>query len=413
MTRNIIALIGFALLAGCGGGGGDSATPSSAPAPLAQPDMLTATSQGLLRGKANGQGQRLMLAKSNLHKSIVVLSKPNVFYTTRAPNDIWTVRTDGTGDRAVVNTSNAEFIRTVNGSWLIYGESIPQPSGRLVDRYGSVNIDTGEQFQFDDSEGTNYRPQNTSRLISTTSQQQISSLTVTGADRLTYASLTTEEQTVGTFLDTHQLVGDALIYSRSASLRSGSYSRTYTIPLGGGTAALLDEERYDTYSAWSIGSRVVYHRRAPFPDPSQQADVVSIQNNGTNRVVLASNPANEAVQGVTTNHVVIRRNLSGDDHLIVVPINGGPEKLLMVMTNDEFVELITGDLLIVRRPSGTWTLDLNGALKQIGTETGDYGFMSIGNAVCMNKGEAVWCMPLDGSGPQVKIADEGKIVGVL
>ena len=56
MTRNIIALIGLALLVGCGGGGGDSATPSSAPAPTAQPDMLVATSDGLWRGKANGQG---------------------------------------------------------------------------------------------------------------------------------------------------------------------------------------------------------------------------------------------------------------------------------------------------------------------------------------------------------------------
>ena len=141
--------------------------------------------------------------------------------------------------------------------------------------------------------------------------------------------------------------------------------------------------------------------------------MVSIDADGTDRVVLASHPANEAVQGVTTDQVIIRRNLSGNDHLIAVPVAGGTERLLLTMTDSEFVDLIVGDLLIVRRPSGTWSLDLNGRLTKLGTVVGDSGFVAVGDAVCVTKVTAVWCMPLDGSGPQVKIADEGKVVGVL
>jgi len=43
--------------------------------------------------------------------------------------------------------------------------------------------------------------------------------------------------------------------------------------------------------------------------------------------VLASPPANEAVQGVTTDKVIIRRNLSGNDQLIAVPVAGGAVSL--------------------------------------------------------------------------------------
>ena len=412
MTRNIIALIGFALLAGCSGGGGDSAAPGSAPAPLAQPDMLTATPQGILRGKANGQGQHFILAKSNIRLSFVTVSQDHVLYPYAG--DIWTVRTDGTGDHAVLNTPDREFIATVNGLWLIYGKDARTSGGSFVTSYGSINVETGAQFPFDDGEGTLFMNQNAARIISTTSQRQISSLTVTGSDRLTYASLTPDEQLGGgTFLKTVGIVGNVLIYSKSASLAPSTfYSRTSTIPLAGGTPTLLDEERYDTFSAWSVGNRIVYHRMDSFPARGQN-DVLSIQKDGSNRVVLTTDPANEAVQGVVGNEVIIRRNLSGNDQLVAVPVTGGQERILMTMTDSEFVQLVVGDLLILRRPTGTWSLDLNGTLTKLGTVVGDSGFIAVGDSVCMTKVTAVWCMPLDGAGPQVKIADEGWVFGVL
>jgi hypothetical protein len=107
----------------------------------------------------------------------------------------------------------------------------------------------------------------------------------------------------------------------------------------------------------------------------------AVQNDGTNRVVLTSQSANEAVQGVATDQVIIRRNLSGNDQLIAVPVAGGTETFLMTMTNDEFVDLIVGDLIILRRPSGTWILDLHGKLMQLGTVKAD-GFVAVGDAIC-------------------------------
>ena len=85
----------------------------------------------------------------------------------------------------------------------------------------------------------------------------------------------------------------------------------------------------------------------------------------------------------------------------------------MTMTDSEFVQLVVGDRLLVRRPSGSWMLDLLGSLTQIGTVAGDSGFIEIGNAVCLNRGAVAWCMPLDGQGQAVKITDTGRVIGAL
>ena len=165
---------------------------------------------------------------------------------------------------------------------------------------------------------------------------------------------------------------------------------------------------------WVYLARVVYHR-CPFVSgqASSSCDVASVNIDASAPVALTSDPANEAVQGMVGSQVIIRRNLSGNDQLIAVSVTGGPEKLLMTMTDSEFVQLVVGDLLIVRRPTGTWSLDLNGTLTKLGSVVGDSGFIAVGDAVCVTKVTAVWCMPLDGAGPQVKIADEGRVVGVL
>ena len=109
MTRNIIALIALALLAGCSGGG-DSSTTSSTPSPppatpTVQPDMLVATSDGLWRGQANGQGG-VVFNRPNMQQAAVLVSGAHVVYSRDGDHesqDIWTVRTDGTGDRTLFN----------------------------------------------------------------------------------------------------------------------------------------------------------------------------------------------------------------------------------------------------------------------------------------------------------------------
>lgn len=404
MTRNIIALIGLALLAGCSGGGGDSATPPSAPAPSAQPDMITATPAGLLRGKASGQGQHEIFHFPNLHKEKLFVDNGNIVYPRNNQTDIWTVHTDGTGDHALLSTANREFLQALSWPWVIYSDESDF-------FYKSLNTDTRAQFPIDGSPGTIQFKDN--RVI-VASDLQISSVSFTGTDRISYARSDTlvDEQ-----LSSPTIVADMLVYrglTLVSPFASTFSSNLFAIPFIGGSAIPFDSGQSYVSFAGSIGARVIYHR---CPLVSQNTagpcDVVSVRNDGTNSIVLASQPVNESVQGVTTNQVIIRRNLSGNDQLIAVPIAGGAEIPLMTMTDSEFVDLIVGDQIIVRRPSGTWRLDLNGTLTKLGTVVGDSGFIAVGDSVCVTKVTAVWCMPLDGSGPQVEIASEGKVVGEL
>ena len=376
----------------------------SAPAPPAQPDMLVATPAGLVRGKASGQGQHLVFTHTNLQRETVLVSNGNVVYE-RGPSpfsgDIWTVRADGTGDRALVNTPNGEILRVVSGPWMIYTKL---STGQ--EEHWSVRLDTGAQFFLADpaAVGTNIEFMGTDRALMGT-DNQIFSVTLTGTDRRNY----TEDVGGGEVEVANALiVGDALIYRRVNIGGSPAIppSVLFAVSLAGGPAIPLESDQFYTYSTDSIGTRVVYQRCTNGP-----CDVVSVQTDGTNRVVLASQPANEAVQGVTTDQVIIRRNLSGNDHLIAVPVGGGAEELLMTMTDNEFVETIVDDIIIVRRPSGTWSLNLSGTLKQLSNVAGLDGFVAVGNAICSS--DVVWCMPLDGSAPAVKIANEGKVVGVL
>jgi hypothetical protein len=410
MTRNIIALIGLALLAGCsGGGGGDPAAPSSAPAPPAQPDMLTATPAGLLRGKASGQGQHEIFHFPNLHKETPFVSDGNIVYPrTGQLADIWTVRTDGTGDHALVNTPAFEFARAVSGPWLLYSNDKEEEWSVRLDTQAQVFLDThffaGSNVQFQGADRA---------LIGT--EQEIFSIALIGGNRVTYAVLTQQESDQEAQLSPPLIVADALVYRRLTQVSPFSStfsSNLFAIPASGGTTTPLDSGQDYVFIGGAIGARVIYHR---CPLVSQNTagpcDVVSVQNNGAQSVVLVSHPANEAVQGVTTDQVIIRRNLSGNDQLIAVPVAGGNERLLMTMTDSEFVDTIIGDTIIVRRPSGTWTLNLSGTLKQLSTIAGLDGFVAVGNAICSS--DVVWCMPLDGSAPAVKIANEGKVVGVL
>lgn len=416
MTRNIVALIGLALLAGCsGGGGGDPATSTSAPTPSAQPDMLVATSDGLWRGKATGKGG-LIFAQPNLQQQEILVSEGNVLYSRGG--DVWTVHTDGTGDHALLNTADGERLRAVSGPWLIYEKSISGPNQSFVEEQWSLRQDTLAQFFLEDTTGfgVSIQFQGADRVI-LGREHDIFSISTTGAERINYAVLSQQELSQDTELSGPLTVADALIYRRftpRSPFSSTSSSNLFAIPSVGGTTVPLDTGQTYVYTGGAIGARVVY-QRCPFQDPGfvGACDVVSVQNDGTNQAVLASDQANEAVQGVTTDQVIIRRNLSGNDQLIAIPVTGGTEQLLMTMTDSEFVQLIVDDLLIVRRPSGTWTLGMNGTLTKIGSVAGDFGVMAVGDSICLNKGTTVWCMPQDGQGPQVKIADRGKVVGVL
>ena len=423
------ALIGWFLVSilGCGDGGGattplaDSRTaplPPTNPTPAVQPDMVTATPLGLLRGKANGQGQQLIFARPNLHQGDVFLSNGLVYYPREAPSiildypnqDIWSVRADGSQDHAVLNTTADEFVLDAQGNVAIYERGVYTIADGLARTdYGSLRdgapltvLPITERF-------TGYRFMVGTKAFFA-NEHQIYSTNVDGSALSTHATVVAPLT-----LAAADAIDNTLIF-REYNVGTGT-STLKAIPVSGGVSTPLDDGLSYVSYAGHVGSRVVYQQCVIEIDEdglrrAGPCDVVSVDANGSGRALLASQGANEAVQGLVGSQVIIRRNLAGNDQLIAVPVGGGAERQLMTMTDSEFVQLVIGDRLLMGRPSGSWLLDLNGALIQISNVAGS-GSIVIGNAVCLNRGAAVWCMPLDGSTPAVKIADTGKVIGAL
>ena len=383
--------------------------------------MLTATPQGLLRGKASGQGQHLIFAHPNLHREQLFMSQDLVYYpryntppfVATSDADVWSVGTDGTGDHAILNSRLDEFVVGTNGPFAMvtlftYSEAGLEQVDHGTLRAGQPLIRFPITIPFMDfqvmtgTQGYFYTP------------LQIVAANLDGSGVLTLVNMPTPVTTDTQFIAPPLVVvGSTLLFRENDAL--GRFASLQSIPVSGGAVTALDDGRHYNVYAAHVGDRVVSQicRVDPTSFRAGPCDVDGVNADGSGLAVLASDPANEAVQGIIGTQAIIRRNLSGNDHLIAVPVAGGPERLLMTMTDSEFVQLVTSDLLIVRRPSGTWTLDLNGTLKQIGNVQADSGFIVVGNALCANKGTAVWCMPLDGQGQAVKIADTGKVVGAL
>lgn len=418
-----IILTALLVLTGCsGGGGGSDPAPASSQAVAApDPDILTATPQGLLRGKASGQGQQLVFSRPNLHQQAfsgdIFLANGLVYYPREAPpilfdypnQDIWSVRTDGTQDHAVLNTTADEFVKEAQGALAIYEQGHYSLTQGLRTEFGSLANGAPLTTLLITEPFTQYRFLFGARAFFN-NQQQIFSVNANGSSLSTHATAS-----ASTGLAASDVFGNTLIY-RESSFETGT-ATLKSVPISGGGASSLDDGLSYVSYAGHVGSRVVSHRctidSSDLPPRAGPCDVVSVDANGSGPAVLASHAANEAVQGIIGNQVIIRRNLSGNDQLVAVPVAGGPERLIMTMTDSEFVQLVIGDRLLVRRPSGSWMLDLNGTLTQFGNIAGDSGFIAVGNAVCLNKGAAAWCMPLDGQGPAVKIADTGKVIGAL
>ena len=119
MPRTWIAIAGLLFLAGCSGGGGDQGTQAPAPPTAAPTEFVAATSEGLWRGQPNGKGG-VVFAYPNLQREDVLLGDGYVSYSRN--EDIWTVNTDGTGNRALVNTPLGQSLHAVKGPWVFLRE---------------------------------------------------------------------------------------------------------------------------------------------------------------------------------------------------------------------------------------------------------------------------------------------------
>lgn len=413
MTSKIIVLIGLALLVGCSGGGGDEPPSSSPtannPTPAKPTEFLIATPSGLWRGLPNGEGS-IVFAQSNFIQQDLSFSGTHVFYERlKGPNtgtffddtDIWTVKPDGTGHRAAVNTTDPEVLLGSEGPWMVYMKMLFR-NGLIDHEFWSLHENGTQHFLVEENSGLIQLDFFSDRVLFMT-DTHLHSNSLTGGNRIVYVQDTANNL----ILNVAHVVGNFVVY-RTDDFGNGNVSQLFTIPVAGGTATPIETDQFYSYVVATLGTRVIYHRCAPAP----VCEVVSVEADGTGKVVLAADSANEAVQGVTTSQVIIRRNLAGNDQLVAVPVTGGPERLLTTMTDNEFVETMVGDTIIIRRPTGTWTLDLNGNLKQIGTKPGLDFFRVVGNSICSDFGE-IWCLPIDGSRAEVRIDRNGRFLGVL
>ncbi|MEO7859796.1 MAG: hypothetical protein ABIU05_05030 [Nitrospirales bacterium] len=399
MTRRAIALIGLFLLAGCSGGGGEPAAttqsvqgPSNGPAPRDLPGapataFLAATSEGLWRGDTSGKGG-VVFVRPKLQQEDVVFGAGHVSYSVNDA-DIWTVNADGTGNRALVNSPQSEHVNAASGPWVIYFDSD-------IRTWQSVRADTGQQAVLSTTSDDEPYLLVGSRVIFS-ALSQLSSINFDGTDPRLHGP----NYGYAWAFPIAAIAPSSFVYEQHPSPNQRLYAVSLT---GDGQPIPLEDGLSRASYAGHFGTRVVYHR---------DGDVLSVNLDGTQTAVLAQQPENEAVQGIVGDKVVIRRNVSGNDQLVFVPIGGGAETFIMNLTDNDFVEVVAGNSLVLRRSTGTWRLDLNGALTKLGPTAGGHAYQVVGNAVSYNVSAALYCAPLDGSGPEVRIDRNGRIVGAL
>lgn len=343
----------------------------------------------------------MVFEQSNLYRMDVSLGNGHVYYHRDASghSEIWSVRADGSGDHAVLNTGVEEAIMAVNEAGVVYRSNLGTfgsiKNGTPLADFGSALI------VYVVIEG---------ERVFTGNELSAGSKNLDGSNPIVYLNELLFPKLIANLYE----VVDGRLLLRQFNAVSG-VTAVHSVPVSGGSFIQLGDGR--SYYAYKghVDQRVVLEHCVLVsggPPRAGACDVVSMNTDGSGTATLTTHPANDAVQGIMGNQVIIRRNLNGNDHLIAVPVGGGPEKLLITMTDNEFVDAVTDELIIVRRPSGTWTLDLNAKLTQVGTIAG-HGPVTVGDSVCVHAGDAVWCMPLSGAGPQVKIADSGHVVGVL
>lgn len=420
MNRLSIVLIGLFLLAGCSGGGGEPTAPASpssqAPSPppatpptAAPTQFLAATADGLWRGDTSGKGG-LVFTRPKLQQDTVLSSEGHVYYHRVPPipsadgfdlQEIWTVNADGTGDRALVNDLHTSGAVSVRGPWVVYSHSsnTGTPSSSFSEfSWRSVHVETGQQAVL--STSTLDWPQRiVGQRVVFSSDLQLTSINFDGTDARTHVDVSTS----GNYLYTKAVVEpDIVIYEWFNERRYQLFS--VSVSHVGVQGIPLDTSATGSAYKAQAGDRVVYHRGG---------DVLSVRLDGTQQIFLTDTATNEAAQGIVGDRVMIRRNASGHDQLVSVYITGGVEMFIMTLLDTDFIEVVAGDSLVLRRSTGTWRLDLDRTLTKLGSTTGGHAYQVVGNAVCYNVNAALYCAPLDGSGPEVRIDQNGKIVGVL
>ena len=426
MAKNLCFLLVLFLIAGCSGGGSESpdstaSQPATGPQAPPQASLIWLSSSGLFRSHTDGTGRITLDDQPGVSRPVLV-SSTSIVYTREVNRlrDVWAVQLNGTGKHVLANDQDDEILRDAFGSWAIYDRSPGELRGNNI---WSVSLD-GQQAhllvaaneQLDQQFSGFHQGQAAGRAVYLLSCSvlrvdpscgQLHSILPNGSDprQLTVDSFIP-------FIGGH--VGNRLIYSQFSSTEAIDRDILSVPVTGGPPTPLANSQDYESERADLItGSRVVYHRCVVRPPSSfvGQCDVYSVNGDGSGTIALSTHPDNERVQGLIGSRVIVRRNSGATDTLFSIPAGGGAETpMLTIDAQTEFVVGIVKDRVILRRPTGLWSLKADGeSLTQLTNQVDELAG-SAGEFVCFARGQALWCVPADGSAEPTQVTDNGVFV---
>lgn len=436
------------ILVSCSGGDSEAppspATQPSSAQPPAPAGLIWRHDNQLVRSQTDGSGQ-VTLADEPAGIEKVVVSGRTVVYevpqsqsrTGNIPLDIRAVQIDGMDAHLVRRSAVPQwfYLLDVIGPWVLHTDrtgpefSPPPPSLASIQVNGtaprilSAAVGSGELWQ-----APNYERQVQGRAIFEFAGNYFTILP-NGADlrQLTfYPPFPHGDESFTALLGTRGVVGDSLIYqtviSPSSPTTPEGTPKLFAVPAPGGPVVKLGAgPEYEILGA-VINTRVVYNRCVLMALPDfdftlGQCDVSSVQSDGHGRVALTATRDINYVQGAIGEQVIIRRSQRGGttDSLFSIPVSGGAETpLLTLSAQNEFVSGIVGDRIILKRPTGLWSLKGDGSsLVQLTSDASDDPNREAGPFICFARGPALWCVPADGSGPATQVTTNGWFVAGL
>jgi hypothetical protein len=413
------AMLVLAMLvgAGCGSGGGsDSQEPSRSLTPVpAVASLLYTTDTALMRVNTNGTG---VVTLDDTHTGIwsVRVAGDTLVYMVDAgsPDDLWTVKVDGTNRRELVRDA---YLHDVIGSRVLYGV----PVGEAL---ASIRLDgTGARRIFEQPH--HYAAQVAGRVVIASNFNYVS-LLPDGTDprQLTFYPPYSDTEPFTVLIWVNGAVGTTALYTilESSPVAPDSPLRLFAVSvLGGPTVRLGEGPDQDSFMA-VVGTRVVYGRCVvrmlpDFEIATDRCNIFSVLSTGQGRIALTNTDDINWVQGTIGQQVIIRRSQRGGrvDTLVGVPLTGGPETPILTLDPNEFVVAIVGNRIVLQRATGLWSILADGSeLVRLSESITRYSFVAIGSAHgCFLRGQQLWCVPVDGNAAAIQVADEAKAIIAL
>lgn len=439
-------------LAGCSGSGGGDAPPVLTPTstqqspnapPVVSPVVPPAPAPAgiiwrrdntLMRSQTDGSGQVTLVDTPGFDPYSIFLSGSTVVYHITAPplppmanfglTDIWQVQTNGTANHSVVATSDAEIIRDVFGPWVIYEHAVYAQGTFASSTIRNARLDGPGQALVTDARAI-YRLHLGDRAVFERLAPleddgvqdydgNMFSILPDGIDLRPLTAFPSGRNGTSTFITAMATLGNQVLFGVASYPQS--IVNLYAVAVAGGPVTTLTVGSDYTWIAAVVGERIVYQRCVILPpDPEGPrvgpCDIYSVLSDGTGTVALATHQDMEFFQGAIGSQLIFRRNGGGaTDTLYSVPAAGGAETFLLNLSaQNEFVSWIVEDRIILKRPTGLWSLKIDGgSLVQLTGDASDSTNREAGPFICFARGLSappdLWCVPVDGSGVATQVA---------